>query len=132
MVEQWSKLFTDRNESVERSTLGGSLMKFLDSVKKQEHEKYKTMNDSRAPAGGRCIMMRSTNGVTYYLLWDGSTAAVRDHWKIVRADDHGQVNKVQLDRLTVFVSGPSQDELASLDESRLDEALLRLFGLATG
>jgi hypothetical protein len=141
-------------------------MKFLDSVKQQEHEKYKTpswsqavaelcrfirrylreaeaesslhvkqdllrvdkvllgrltiflhghtvivtplsMSDSRAPAGGGCIMMRSTNGVTYHLLWDGSTAAVRDHWKIVRADDHSQVNKVQLDRLTVFFNGPS-------------------------
>ena len=159
-------MFTDRNESVERSTLGGSFMTFLDSVKKQEHEKYKTpswsqavaelcrfirrylreaeaesslhvkqdllrvdkvllgrltiflhghtvtvtplsINDSRAPAGGGCIMMRSTNGVTYHLLWDGSTAAVRDHWKIVRADDHSQVNKVQLDRLTVFFNGPS-------------------------
>jgi hypothetical protein len=65
-------------------------------------------------------------------LWDSSTTAVSDHWKIVRAEDHGQSNKVQLDRLTVFFNGPSQDALASLDESRLDEALLRLFGLATG
>ena len=54
------------------------------------------------------------------------------NWKIVRADDHGQVNKVQLDRLTVFFNGRRKTRLASLDESRLDEALLRLFGLATG
>ena len=76
--------------------------------------------------------MQSTNGVTYNLLWDGSTSAVRDHWKIVRAEDHSEANKVQLDhRLTVFFSGSLQDDMTSLDESRLDEALLKLFGLVT-
>jgi hypothetical protein len=88
------------------------------------------MNDSRAPTGGGCVVMQSTNGVTYNLLWDGSTSAVRDHWKIVRAEDHSEANKVQLDhRLTVFFSGSLQDDMTSLDESRLDEALLKLFGL---
>jgi hypothetical protein len=168
----------------------GVVMNFLDNLKKQEHEKYRTpswsqavaelcrfirrylreaeaesalrvkpdllrvdkvlldrltiflhgrtvnvtplsMSDSRAPAGGGCVVMQSTNGVTYNLLWDGSTSAVRDHWKIPRAEDHG-ANKVQLDRLTVFFSGPLQDELTTLDESRLDDALLKLFGLVTG
>jgi hypothetical protein len=90
------------------------------------------MNDSRAHGGGGCVVMQSTNGVTYNLLWDGSTPAVRDHWRIVPAEAHGQANKVELDRLTVFFSGPLPDELAPLDESRLDEALSRLFGLATG
>jgi hypothetical protein len=91
-----------------------------------------SMNDSRAPTGGGCVVMQSTNGVTYNLLWDGSTSAVRDHWKIVRAEDHSEANKVQLDhRLTVFFSGSLQDDMTSLDESRLDEALLKLFGLIT-
>jgi hypothetical protein len=89
-----------------------------------------SMSDSRAPAGGGCVVMQSTNGVTYNLLWDGITSAVHDHWKIVRAEDHAS-NKVQLDRLTVFFSGPLQDDMTSLDESRLDEALLKLFGLVT-
>ena len=89
-----------------------------------------SMSDSRAPAGGGCVVMQSTNGVTYNLLWDGITSAVQDHWKIVRAEDHAP-NKVQLDRLTVFFSGPLQDDMTSLDESRLDEALLKLFGLVT-
>lgn len=91
-----------------------------------------SMNDSRAPDGGGCVLMQSTNGVTYNLLWDGSTAALRDHWRIVPVEAHGQTNKVQLDRLTVFFNGPLPDELAPLDEGRLDEALLRLFGLTTG
>lgn len=89
-----------------------------------------SMSDSRAPAGGGCVVMQSTNGVTYNLLWDGSTSAVQDHWKILRAEDHA-ANKVQLDRLTVFFSGPVQDDMTSLDESRLDEALMKLFGLVT-
>ena len=89
-----------------------------------------SMNDSRAPDAGGCMVMQSTNGVTYNLLWDGGSAAVRDHWKIVRADDHhGQTNKVQLDHVTVSLNGPLQ-ELASLDEHRLDDALEQLFGLA--
>ena len=90
-----------------------------------------SMSDSRAPTGGGCIVMESTNGVTYNLLWDGITSAVRDHWKIVRAEDRVEANKVQLDnRLTVFFSGSFQDDLTSLDESCLDEALMKLFGLA--
>lgn len=164
-------------------------MNFLDNVKKQEHEKYRTpswsqavaelcrfirrylreaeaesalrvkpdllrvdrvlldrltiflhghtvivtplsMNDSRAPARGGCVVMQSTNGVTYNLLWDGNTSAVHDHWKILRAEDHA-ANKVDLDRLTVFFSGPVRDDMTSFDESRLDEALLKLFGLVT-
>lgn len=88
-----------------------------------------SMNDPRAPERGGCIAMRSTNGVTYNLLWDGSSSAVRDHWKLVRAEDHGQVDKVQLERLTVFFHDPLPDS-ALLDESTLDEALGRLFGLA--
>ena len=76
--------------------------------------------------------MKSTNGVTYNLLWDGISTAVRDHWRIIRAEEHGDANKVQLERLTVFFSGPLQDELTLLDENRLDEALLKLFGMAHG
>src|SRR5260370_14669473 len=58
--------------------------------------------------------------------------AVRNHGKTFRAGDHIEANKVQLNnRLTVLLSGSFQDDLTSLDESRLDEALMKLFGLAT-
>src|SRR5260370_24397000 len=89
-----------------------------------------SMSDSRAPAGGGCIVMQSTNSVTYNLLWDGITSAVSDHWKIVRAEDHIETNKVQLDnRLTVFFSCSFQDRFTSPPYSPLDASLTKLFQL---
>src|SRR5260370_16774418 len=84
-----------------------------------------SMSDSRAPAGGGCIVMQSTNGVTYNLLWDGITSAVSDHWKIVRAEDHIEANKVHLDNpLTVFFTGSFQDHFPSPHQNPLAQPLI--------
>jgi hypothetical protein len=37
------------------------------------------LSDARAGEGG-CVVIQSTNGITYNLLWDGVSPAVQDHW----------------------------------------------------
>jgi len=86
------------------------------------------LSDSRAPEHGGCVVMRSTNRVTYNLLWDGKSPTLQDHWKLVRVDDHARANILQLDRLTVFCAADAGD-VQTLCETSLDEALSMLFGL---
>jgi hypothetical protein len=49
-------------------------------------------SDPRAGEGG-CVELHSTNGVAYYLLWDGVALSVPEDWKIVRVDDRARVDK---------------------------------------
>jgi hypothetical protein len=87
-----------------------------------------SFSDSRVPARGGCILVQSTNGVAYHLLWDGISPVVQDHWVIVRAGN--QPYKVELGHLTVFHADSARVEAQPLSEKSLDEALETLFGLA--
>ena len=89
------------------------------------------LSDSRAPEHGGCVVMGSTNRVTYNLLWDGKSTTIQDHWKLVRVDDHARPNILQIDRLTVSCAAEAGD-VETLCETSLDEALSMLFGLADG
>jgi hypothetical protein len=84
------------------------------------------LSDPRAGEGG-CVMIRSTNDVTYYLLWDGVSPFAPDHWKIVRADDGHIADKVPHDE--PVTTGALASKAEPLSESSLDEALGDLFGL---
>jgi hypothetical protein len=86
------------------------------------------LGDSRAPEHGGCVVMRSTNRVTYNLLWDGKSPTFQDRWKLVRVDDHAPTNILQIDHLTVFCAAGAGDP-ETLCETSLDEALSMLFGL---
>jgi hypothetical protein len=87
------------------------------------------LSDSRAPEQGGCVVMQSTNRVTYNLLWDGKSATLQDHWKLVRVDNHAGPNILQIGRLTVSCAANAGD-VETLCETSLDEALNMLFGLA--
>lgn len=87
------------------------------------------LTDSRAPEQGGCVVMQSTNRVIYDLLWDGKSATLQDHWKLVRVDEHARPNILQIDRLTVSC-GAHAGDVETLCESSLDQALNTLFGLA--
>jgi|HubBroStandDraft_4_1064222.scaffolds.fasta_scaffold123117_1 hypothetical protein len=89
------------------------------------------LTDSRTPEEGGCIVIQSTNRVTYNLLWDGKSATLpgENHWKLVRVDDHARPNILQIDRLTVSCDAHAGD-VETLSETSFDEALNMLFGLA--
>lgn len=84
------------------------------------------LSDSRAGEGG-CVVIQSTNGVIYNLLWDGVSPAVPDHWKIVRADDCARLDKAPSDY--AVPRGGLESRSEPLSERSLDEALDNLFGL---
>jgi hypothetical protein len=88
-----------------------------------------SFSDSRAPARGGCILVQSTNGVVYHLLWDGISPVVQDHWVIARADNRRQRDNIEPDHRTVSYADPGR-ELQPLSEKSLDEAFETLFGLA--
>jgi hypothetical protein len=69
------------------------------------------LTDSRTPEEGGCIVIQSTNRVTYNLLWDGKSATLpgENHWKLVRVDDHARPNILQIDRLTVSCDAHAGD-----------------------
>jgi len=88
------------------------------------------VTDSRTPERGGCIVIQSTNGVTYNLLWDGKSARPQEgHWKLIRADEHARPNVLKISSLTVSVGVDGTDALA-LSDTSFDEALNVLFGLA--
>jgi len=84
------------------------------------------LSDWRAREGG-CVVIHSTNGVIYNLLWDGVSPAVQDHWKIVRADDYARLDKVRSDH--AVACGGLESKSEPLSERSLDETLDNLFGL---
>jgi hypothetical protein len=86
------------------------------------------LHDPRTPQGGGCILVRSTNKVTYNLLWSGISSAVDGNWEIARVDDNLAAKEVQVGSLTVFFD-QRRDESRQLSGASLDEALGRLFGL---
>lgn len=86
------------------------------------------LHDPRTPEGGGCILVRSTNKVTYNLLWNGVSSAVDGNWEIARVDDGLAAKEVQVGSLTVFFD-QRRDESRALSGASLDEALDRLFGL---
>lgn len=86
-----------------------------------------SLSDPKAKDGG-CVMLQSTNGVIYHLLWDGGSPAVQDHWKIVHVDDRARSDKVPSDEASARAGLESRIE--ALSEKSLDEALDNLFGLA--
>jgi hypothetical protein len=86
------------------------------------------LNDARSPLRGGCVVARSTIGVCYWLLWDGASAHVENHWRISREGD-ADASGIELDHLTVFLSETGARAVA-LSEATLDEALDRLFGLS--
>jgi hypothetical protein len=88
-----------------------------------------SLSDSRAPEHGGCILVQSTNGVAYHLLWDGISPVVQ-HWAIVPAGNRPQTDKVKLDHLTVSHADSVRGEAQPLSEKSLDEAFETLFGLA--
>jgi hypothetical protein len=86
------------------------------------------LHDPRTPQGGGCILVQSTNKVTYNLLWNGISSAVDGNWEIARVDDNLGAKEVQVGSLTVFFD-QRRDESRQLSGASLDEALGRLFGL---
>ncbi|MGH7933216.1 MAG: hypothetical protein ACREQN_08600 [Candidatus Binataceae bacterium] len=87
-----------------------------------------SLSDVRAPVSGGCVLMSSTNGVTYHLQWNGSSTTFPDNWQTVRVEDSLRRGKAELDQFTVF-SDPALDT-ETLSEDSLDRTLLKLFGLA--
>ena len=88
------------------------------------------VTDSRTPERGGCIVIQSTNGVTYNLLWDGKSARPQEgHLKLIRADEHARPNVLKISSLTVSVGVDGTDAVA-LSDTSFDEALNVLFGLA--
>jgi hypothetical protein len=86
------------------------------------------LQDPRTPEGGGCILVRSTNKVTYNLLWNGVSSAVEGNWEIARVDDGLAAKEVQVGSLTVFFE-QRREESRQLSGKNLDEALDSLFGL---
>jgi hypothetical protein len=85
------------------------------------------LSDPRAKDGG-CVLLQSTNGVIYHLLWDGVSPAVQDHWKIVRVDDRTRLDKTPSEDANGRAG--LENKIETLSERSLDEALDNLFGLA--
>jgi hypothetical protein len=86
------------------------------------------LHDPRTPDGGGCILVRSTNKITYNLLWNGVSSAVDGNWEIARVDDGLAAKEVQVGSLTVFFDQRRKESMP-LSGVSLDEALDRLFGL---
>jgi hypothetical protein len=77
------------------------------------------VSDSRSSEEGS-VVIQSTNGIIYNLLWDGVSPALPDHWKLVRADDCARPETGR---------GSYESKSEPLSERSLDEALDNLFGL---
>jgi len=86
------------------------------------------LHDARTPEGGGCLLVRSTNKVTYNLLWNGVSSAVEGNWEIARVDEGMAAKEVQVGSLTVFFD-QRLEESRQLSGGTLDEALDKLFGL---
>jgi len=86
------------------------------------------LNDARSPQRGGCVVAQSTTGAGYWLLWDGASAQVENHWRISR-EGEADASGIKPDHPTVFLSETGA-RAEALSEVTLDEALDRLFGLS--
>jgi hypothetical protein len=86
------------------------------------------LSDPRAGEGG-CVEVQSTNGVAYYLFWDGVTPSGPEHWNIVRLDERVRIDRVISDEAGIAREG-MESRCQPLSERSLDQALGDLFGLA--
>ena len=92
--------------------------------------------DSASPerfesSGARGVRSDAVNESRYLQLtfWDGKSATLQDHWKLVRVDNHAGRIYFSIDRLTLFRAANAGD-VETLCETSLDEVLNMLFGLA--
>ena len=86
------------------------------------------LNDARSPQRGGCVVARSTTGAGYWLLWDGASAQVENHWRISR-EGEADASGIKPDHPTAFLSETAA-RAEALSEATLDVALDRLFGLS--
>jgi hypothetical protein len=84
--------------------------------------------EAAARDGRGCVVIRSTNGISYNLVWNGESPGLPEQWQIGRADGGTQSDQCEFDHFTVAF-GP-ESKLIPLCESSLDEALGLLFGLS--
>jgi hypothetical protein len=85
------------------------------------------LTDTAVPESGGCVMIRSTNGVCYTVLWNGEAPGLQDQWQIGRTDGRTESDEVEFAQLMVSFD-ERWSKLAPLSESSLDEALDALFG----
>lgn len=87
-----------------------------------------SLSDSRAPSGGGCVVMSSTNGVIFHAWWNRNATAAANDWVIFPVEDPRNSTKGDSNQFSaVFADSTPAEE--TLSEDSLDQALLKLFGV---